>query len=236
MFGGKVVSHYEQGRTAANMAAKVLTGTPAATLQVVADSLNVFTFDYREMERFRLNKSSLPSGAVFVNAPESVVEEYVRWVIAGLIVLAIQTGLIFLLINNARRRKLAELSLRESDARFRAFFDNSPSIMYMKDPDHTLTYVNARYLSFHGLESQNIIGKRGGSFFDTAKRAKVEDLDRQMMKHEVTVNEPTSMTSRSGESGQFYLTKFPVYGAMVKWWVLVGSISMSPKSTKENRN
>lgn len=211
--GGSVVSHFEQGRTAAGLAAKILNGADPATLRVITESPNVFTFDHQEVTRFQIAKTALPAEAVFINAPKSIVKDYAYWIGGGIFVLIVQTLLILGLVNNVRQRKSAELASRESAARFSAFFEHSPSVMYIKNRDHDLTYVNAKYLSFHGVKAEDVIGKRGGSSFDKKKRDKVEQLDRRVMDEEIMVGDTVTMTSKSGETGQFYVTKFPVYGA-----------------------
>ncbi len=134
--GGKIVSHFEQGRAAAGLASKILSGVPSGSLRVVDKSPNLFLFDHNELERFNLKKAALPSGAKILNAPVTILDEYAHWVVGGILVFVLQLGLILVLFNTMRQRRLAEMSLRESDFRFMAFFDNSPSIMYMKDLQH----------------------------------------------------------------------------------------------------
>ena len=110
----------------------------------------------------------------------------IRWC-AAFWFFILQLGLILVLINTIRQRRLAEVSLRESDARFRAFFNNSPFITYMKDLQHTLTMVNTKYREFHSGGNSTFVGTRGGSTFDDAKRRKVEALDRTVIDGGVAV-------------------------------------------------
>ena len=111
------------------------------------------------------------------------------------------------------KRRIAEQRLRESEMRFRVFFDNSPSIMYAKDRDHKLAFVNAKYLEFHGVREADVIGKRGGSTLEKEKRIKVEELDQKVMSDGITSTSTIPMTSKTGDIRDFLVIKFPIYGA-----------------------
>lgn len=208
--GGKVVSHFEQGRAAALLASKILSGVPSASLRVIDQSPNLFLFDHSELARFHLKKAALPRGSVIINAPKSILNEYAHWVVGGILVFVLQLVLILLLVNTIRQRRSAEVSLRESDARFRAFFDNSPSIMYMKDLQHRLTMVNTKYREFHNAGDATFVGARGGKSFDEAKRRKVEELDRKVIEGGVVITSDLSVTSQDGDKREFIITKFPI--------------------------
>lgn len=111
------------------------------------------------------------------------------------------------------KRRAAEELLRTSEARFRAFFDNSPSVMYAKDRDHKLSFVNAKYLEFHKVRESDVIGKRGGSTLSEQKRAEVEALDNKVMSEGNISTGNVPMTSKSGDTRDFLVIKFPIYGA-----------------------
>jgi PAS domain S-box-containing protein len=211
--GGKVVSHYEQGRAAAVLGSQILSGTSSGSLRVIGESPNLFLFDHFELARFHLKKADLPRGSKIINAPKSILNEYAHWVVGGVLVFVLQLVLILVLINTMRQRRLAEASLRESDARFRAFVDHSPSIMYMKDLHHNLTMVNTKYREFHNDGDSNFIGTRGGKTFDEAKRRKVEALDRKVIDGGVAITSDLSVASDDGDKREFIITKFPILDA-----------------------
>lgn len=214
--GGKVVSHFEQGRVAAELVSKILKDVAIDTLRVVMRSPNIFMFDYNELQRLGIEASKLPPGSRIIGAPNSTIKKYLPWVSGAIILIALQSSLIILLVLNRRKRRQAETSLEESNARFRAFFDNSPSVMYIKERDLTLSYVNAQYLAQYDVTADDVIGKKGGSRLSSSQKRKVDALDRRVMDQEITVNDTVPIVSGSGETRQFYLTKFPVYGASGK--------------------
>ena len=211
--GGKIVSHFEQGREAARLATEILKGVSSNNLRVVTESPNVFVFDYKELRRLGVNESNLPPGSQIIGAPESLVGKYFYWIVAGAILISIQSMFILLLVLNMRKRQLAEKSLHETEARFRAFFDNSPSVMYIKDRDQKLSYVNARYLDQYNVAAKEVLGKKGGSKLTDAQKAAVDKLDRSVVEQRVTVSDTVPMISPEGRTTHFYITKFPVYGA-----------------------
>ena len=114
LLGGSLVNGESQGRTAADLALKILAGTPAASLPVVNESPNLPMFDYRELKRFAIAESLLPEDAVLINTPDNLWYRHRAKVImvAGLIVG--QLCIIFLLFTNIRKRRQSETVLREN--------------------------------------------------------------------------------------------------------------------------
>jgi PAS domain S-box-containing protein len=59
----------------------------------------------------------------------------------------------------AMERKQAERQLRISEARFKAFMDNSPAIAWMKGEDGRYSYVNASWQRFFQRRLEDVQGK-----------------------------------------------------------------------------
>lgn len=72
--GGKVVSGYAQGETAARMALRILHGESADHIDIIRESPNVYMFDYAQLNRFGLSKRDLPKDSIIVNKPFSFYE------------------------------------------------------------------------------------------------------------------------------------------------------------------
>ena len=109
--GGKLVNGKEQGKIAAAMALRILTGTPPADIPVVKGLANRFLFDYRELARFQVSERDLPPGATVVNRPQSVFEANTRlFTVFGLIVAGLLVVILFLAaVVHIRRQTLREL-------------------------------------------------------------------------------------------------------------------------------
>lgn len=56
-------------------------------------------------------------------------------------------------------RRTVEIELRESEARFKAFMNNSPAVAYMKDEDGKYVYVNRLFETYCNAEEGELIGK-----------------------------------------------------------------------------
>ena len=67
ILGGKLVSGFDQGQVAAQMAVRVLAGESPATIPVVRESMNRFQFDDLQLRRFNIAKEQLPPGSLIVN-------------------------------------------------------------------------------------------------------------------------------------------------------------------------
>ncbi|WP_319402498.1 ABC transporter substrate binding protein [uncultured Anaeromusa sp.] len=67
ILGGKLVSGFDQGRVAAQMAVRVLEGESPAKIPVVRESMNRFQFDDVQLRRFGIAKEQLPPGSLIVN-------------------------------------------------------------------------------------------------------------------------------------------------------------------------
>jgi diguanylate cyclase (GGDEF)-like protein len=99
--GGKIISGFLQGQEAAKLAMKTVDGYPPEKLEVVAESPSEYMFDYRYLDRFGIDTSSLPSGSEILNVPPGPVEKY-RSLLIGL-TLASLGGALYLLIKYRRQ-------------------------------------------------------------------------------------------------------------------------------------
>ncbi|WP_437965979.1 PAS domain S-box protein [Sorangium sp. So ce260] len=61
-------------------------------------------------------------------------------------------------LGNITARKLSELALRESEARFRNMADHAPVMIWMTDPDGSCTYANRAWLDFTGQPESAALG------------------------------------------------------------------------------
>ena len=109
--GGKLVNGKAQGRIAADMALRILTGTRPSDIPVVKGLANRFLFDHRELVRFQLDEDSLPPGSEVINRPPGIFEANRRiLLIFGSIVAFLLVVIAFLAaVVHIRRQTLREL-------------------------------------------------------------------------------------------------------------------------------
>jgi len=110
LVGGKLVSQEVQARSAAEIALRRLRGTSAEGLPIIGESPNRYIFDARVLDRFGLRRSSLPTGSVLIGDERGAVARYGLFVLG----LALEGGIIFLLLLNIVRRRRAQALLAES--------------------------------------------------------------------------------------------------------------------------
>ena len=94
------------------MARLILSGTPPASLPLETDTGIVPTFDWRALKRWSISENRLPPGSEVRFKPQSVWEEYRWYIIAALIIIALQAAMIGDLLLQRWRRRRAETELR----------------------------------------------------------------------------------------------------------------------------
>jgi len=103
-----------------------------------------------------------------------------------------------------------ELQLRESEERFRAFMDNNPACMYMKDQNDTHIYGNRVAWEFTGMEPERFVGSKTGDVFSPEIAQKLIALDRIVLDGETP--QITEEYKDLGKDGIFWFKdiKFPI--------------------------
>lgn len=81
--------------------------------------------------------------------------------------------------NDITERKRAVLALKESEERFAAFMDNSPSIAWIKDADGRIVYLNKTYEETFGVRLADYTGKTDNDLWPrlTAELFRKNDLE-----------------------------------------------------------
>lgn len=75
IIGGKVISHNEQGRKAAEMALMILEGRSVSSVQLLDRSPNVYIYDYNVLDKYEIDIDRLPNEAIIINMPENNFEQ-----------------------------------------------------------------------------------------------------------------------------------------------------------------
>jgi len=159
ILGGKVISHEEQGKAAAEIVVNILAGYPIEKIRVVEDSPNLNIIDYRVLKDFKLDKKNIPPDTFWLNKPVSFYSQYKFriWVIS--IFFFLQTSTILILINAIRIRKRSESALRDSEKRHSSLFINNHSIMLLVEPEKGIVVdANPAACDFYGYAYDEIVG------------------------------------------------------------------------------
>ena len=107
--GGYLVSFAAIGQTAAQMVVRVLNGEKPQDIPI-NKSPNVYMYDWRVLRRWGFKESDLPSGSVVLHRQSTFWELYWRYIIGGIVLLLLQTLLIFGLVRQRAKRRTRKLN------------------------------------------------------------------------------------------------------------------------------
>lgn len=114
ILGGMLTSGFHQGKTAGELALRILGGERADRIPVVMTSPNRYLFDYAQMQRFGITLSDLPKDSIVINQPASFYGKYRALVWSVLLIIISLTLLSLFLIIAIQKRRQAEQSLRKA--------------------------------------------------------------------------------------------------------------------------
>ena len=106
--------------------------------------------------------------------------------------------------------KRAEFALQEQEARFRAFWDNSPFNQSIKDRQGRLVDVNNTYLSTFGIQKENFRGKSLDQAHGTKWSSGVDDFDREVLRTMTTRTSDVTVPGKDNDDLLIRVTKFPI--------------------------
>ncbi|HPB24654.1 MAG TPA: PAS domain S-box protein [Bacteroidales bacterium] len=153
------------------------------------DGLNIFNFiapEYHEMASQRIRNS------IKGNQTEQVEEQFIT-LKGNQIAAEVKTLPILFkgeknllsVFSDITARKQAELHLKESEAKYRSFFENTGTAIAISEEDTTLSLVNEKYAELVGLPKEEIENKK--SFLDFMVP---EDIENSMKIHSLRLKEP----------------------------------------------
>src|SRR4051812_22758371 len=112
--GGSLYSQSAAIERVGQLALRVLGGEAADSIPAVAIDVNSYQVDWRQLRRWRIDEGRLPVGTLIRFRDPSPLEQYRRYILATVTLVAIQTALIASLLIQRTRRRRAEGNLRES--------------------------------------------------------------------------------------------------------------------------
>lgn len=113
VLGGRILTGYDQGRAAGQMAVEILNGKKTEEIPVLMESPTSYVFDYTVMKRFNIALEALPEDSTVINRPYSFYQANTKIVWLTLIAFAALSALVIGLFVNIFRRQRAEKELQK---------------------------------------------------------------------------------------------------------------------------
>ena len=157
--GGMLTSGEMQGRTAAQLALRILKGERAEDIPVVMESPNRYRFDHTQLTLHNLPIDKLPPESEIINRPDSFYRTYRYPIWAAVVVLIAQTAIIILLLVNIRRRRHAEKALSSSEQRYRILIETMSDLVFTLDATGRLTFLNPEFETITGYPARDFLGR-----------------------------------------------------------------------------
>ena len=157
VLGGRLVCMYDQAADAARLGLRIIDGEAAGDIEIERVPKNNYFFDYDELRRFSISLKALPAGSRVINTPpsfellKSQLMKVVFGIVAGLIIAAAVLGFANLRINRIKRR------LHESEAKYKALFHESRSVMMIIDPENgRIADANSAAAEYYGYPLESL--------------------------------------------------------------------------------
>lgn len=118
-------------------------------------------------------------------------------------------GYFVLGIDTTERRRMRE-ALRESEERFRAVFDNSPSSIYLLDVDERFLLTNAEFQRRFGMSEEEIVGKTGFDIQPPETAGHYSELNREVLSENRAATRVECQIYPDGTPRTNLVIKFPI--------------------------
>ncbi len=121
-------------------------------------------------------------------------------------------GIGFLFFHSTKRLKErieAEKSLRESEEKFRVFFESAPELFYITSKDGTILSANATAVKVLGYGREKLIGTSINRFYTSDSKLKLEELKQKLIHEGYIENEEMTILTHGGDKRDILLSIKP---------------------------
>lgn len=157
--GGRVLSGFDQGKTAGKMALNILNGTPASEIEIINKPGGIYLFDYAVMEKLKIDQTLLPPNRKIINKPAAIysISKELFWTImVSFFILLI--ALISMVAAMVERRKV-ELKIKDQLAFQETLMDTIPQLVSWKDYNGKYLGANRAFTDFFGIQdTYHVVG------------------------------------------------------------------------------
>ena len=121
--GGDVFDATQAGRLAGSIALRLLNNPRASAVAPVKGATTQWMFDAAQLQRWNISESKLPAGSLVLNRELPAWRRYLWTLLATVLIVMAQGGIIGALLVQRRNRRRVEAALRTSEEKARASYD-----------------------------------------------------------------------------------------------------------------
>ncbi|HAN45103.1 MAG TPA: hypothetical protein DCQ32_00935, partial [Cyanobacteria bacterium UBA8156] len=119
-------------------------------------------------------------------------------------------------------RKQVELALQASEAKLQAFLNNSPAVIYLKDPTGRYQWVNREFEQVLQVSAATVCGHTDFDFLPAEVAQVIYEHDCQaLVSRQAIVTEETAVVG-DGQPHTYHVTKFPLLDSQGEPYALAG--------------
>jgi PAS domain S-box-containing protein len=232
--GGRVLSGFQHGQTAAGMVLDILGGRPVDEIPVIRDYAGEFVFDHNVMTRLHLTDEMLPEGSRIINAPKAFYEmpKELFWtiMISFALLLVVTVFLVFAMIE---RRKV-ERKIKDQLAFQETLMDTVPQLLSWKDMNGRYLGANRAFAEFFGhSDSTSIVSRTTSEIIGDKEYVRwAMNGDQQAMRDSGAVRKMRrKLTDGAGRLAWLEINKVPIRDQSGR---VVGVLSTAENITKEH--
>jgi len=153
------------------------------------------------------------------------------WFVVAASAVLVLSGLVATVLRMVRQTTLLDRqrqALEESESILHSVFENVPVGLLIKDEHHIVERPNRTYMTWYGIDRENMVGRRSDEIVNFQSQDEVELMnaqERDVLTTGRTISRQVERPFASGETHILHVTKFPILdraGRITK----VGSVSV----------
>ncbi len=140
--GGVMLTHRGEASRAVELSLEILRGKLPGGPVTISRAPFVPIFDWEQLRRWKLSEKKLPAGSIVLNRPKTLWGEYKGFVIGSIAVFLAQGLLVIGLLIQRNLRRKAELSLGQKTDELDRFFNVTPDLLCIANPEGYFVRLN----------------------------------------------------------------------------------------------
>lgn len=124
VLGGHVLSGYNQGHMAGDLALRILNGEEASDIEIISPYSDEYIFDYNVLVKYDIPMSILPKGSQIINKPFNFFETYRQLVITVAVIFALLVAFVIILLIYIRRIRVLQRVLADRHKELLELYDD----------------------------------------------------------------------------------------------------------------